>query len=181
MNSFSELLRHRRSIRQYEDRPVEQEKIDLLCQAALMSPAGKRLNPWEFVVVTDREKLALMSQCRTYGSQMLRQAPLGIVVCAESSLSDTWKFDCAITAENIMLCATDLGLGSCWVQVYGREHDDPDGVLNTAEQWVRYLLEIPDNLSVVCIISIGYPNEERKPYDLAKLQYQKIHKEMWQE
>ncbi|MBQ9440605.1 MAG: nitroreductase family protein [Paludibacteraceae bacterium] len=179
MDNFLELLQHRRSIRKYTAQPVEEEKIECLTRAALMSPAGKRLNPWQFVVVTDHEKLSKMSQCRTYGSQMLNEAPLGIVVCADASLSDTWQFDCAITAENIMLAARDMGLGSCWVQVYGREHDDPEGRFNTAEQWVRHLLSIPDNITVVCVVSIGYPNEERKPYDFDKLPYDKIHRETW--
>jgi nitroreductase len=179
MDTFLSLLRHRRSIRQYTSEPVSAEDIKALCQAALMSPAGKRLNPWEFIVVTDHEKLSAMSQCRTYGSQMLEQAPLGIVICADSHKSDTWMFDSAITAENIMLCATDLSLGSCWVQVYGREHEDPTGQFTTAEAWVRHLLNIPDNISVVCVISIGHPNEQRKDYDIDKLPYDKIHQEHW--
>lgn len=173
MNNFLELAQNRRSIRKYTEQAVEPEKIEKLVQAALMSPAGKRLNPWEFVVVTDHEMLTQMAGCRTYGSSMLTGSPLGIVVCADSSISDTWKFDCAIAAENILLEAEDLGLGACWVQVYDRFVKDESG--ETAEELVRRLLGIPDKLSVVCIVSVGYKDEERKPRELDKLQYEKVH------
>ena len=171
MQDFLTLLQHRRSIRKYQERSVEREKTDKILQAALMSPAGKRLNPWEFVVVEDREVLCRMSKCRTYGSQLLEGSPLGIVICADHQLSDTWQFDCAITAMNMMLEATDLGLGSCWVQIYNRETEDHV----SAEEMVRQLLDIPEHMAVVCVLSIGYINEDRKPYDLAKLPYNKIH------
>lgn len=173
MTDFLELAQNRRSIRKYTEQAVEPEKIEKLLQAALMSPAGKRLNPWEFVVVTDREMLSQMAGCRTYGSSMLTGSPLGIVVCADPNVSDTWKFDCAIAAENILLEAEDLGLGACWVQVYERWVKDESG--ETAEQLVRGLLGIPEHMSVVCIISVGYKNEERKPRKLEKLQYEKVH------
>lgn len=173
MTSFLELAQNRRSIRKYTEQPVEPEKIQQLVQAALMSPAGKRLNPWEFVVVTDHDMLTAMAGCRTYGSTMLTGSPLGIVVCADPSVSDTWKFDCAIAAENILLAAEDLGLGACWVQVYERWVKDESG--ETAEELIRRLLSIPENMSVVCIVSIGYKNEERKPRELDKLQYEKVH------
>ena len=73
MDSFLELCRHRRSIRKYSNKPVEQEKIDYILRCALMSPSSKRTNPWEFVVVRDEEKLRAMVKSRTYGSQMFKK------------------------------------------------------------------------------------------------------------
>lgn len=173
MTDFITLAQNRRSIRKYTEQKVEQEKIEKLLQAALMAPAGKRLNPWEFVVVEDHDLLAKMAGCRTYGSTMLEHSPLGIVVCADSHVSDTYKYDAAIAAEHILLCAEDLGLGACWVQVQERfVKDDSD---ETAEDMVRSLLGIPEHLSVICIVSVGYKNEERKPRELEKLQYEKVH------
>lgn len=173
MTSFIELAQRRRSIRKYTDQPVEQSKIDMLLQAALMSPASKRCNPWEFVVVQDHAILAQMAGCRTYGSQMLEHSPLGIVICLDTSLTDTWQADGAIAAENILLEAEDLGLGACWVQVYGRTvKDDSD---ETAGALIKQLLGIPEHLTVLCVVSVGYKNEERKPRELEKLQYEKIH------
>lgn len=171
MNSFFDLLKNRRSIRKYQPQPVEAEKIKEITTAALMSPAGKRLNPWEFVVVEDRDMLAKMADCRPMGSQLLAQSPLGIVVTADMTRSDVWIEDASIAAHNLQLAATDLGLGACWVQVYGREKDEQQ----TAEQYLRALLNIPEHYAVLCVVSIGYKDEERKPYDESKLDYSKIH------
>ena len=82
MDSFLELARVRRSYRKYTEEPLKQEQIEQILQAALMSPASKRCNPWEFVVVTDRETLNKMAGCRTYGSQMLTESAAGIIVNA---------------------------------------------------------------------------------------------------
>ncbi len=171
METFLNLALQRRSIRRYQERPVEREKTDLILKAALSSPSSKHLNPWEFVVVTDRDTLSAMSACRTYGSSMLAGAPLGIVVCVDASLTDTWQCDGAIAALDMLLCAEDLGLGGCWVQVYGRAADS--GL--SAEQMIKDLLSIPRHLSVLCVVSIGYKEEEKKHINPDKLQYEKLH------
>ncbi|MCM1033997.1 MAG: nitroreductase family protein [Paludibacter sp.] len=166
MDSFNQLALHRRSIRQYADRPIEQEKVQALLEAALAAPSSKHLNPWEFVVIDDREILSTLAQCRTYGSQMLKQSALGIAVCVDASKTDTWQCDGAIAACHLLLCAEDLGLGGCWVQVYNREG---------AEELVRRLCNIPENMNVLCIVSVGYKAEDKKPINPSKLQYDKIH------
>ena len=173
MKSFLELAQQRRSYRKYTAQPIEQEKIEQILQAALMSPASKRCNPWEFVVVTDHEVLSKMAGCRTYGSQMLTEAAAGILVCVDASLTDTWQCDGAIAAEHMLLEASDLGLGACWVQVYGRYANEENTV--SAEQLLRELTGVPDSLNILCIISLGYKNEERKPREIDKLQYEKVH------
>ena len=101
--------------------------------------------------------------------------PLGIVVIVDTTKSDVWMEDASIAARMLQLQAQDLGLGSCWVQVHGREKEDG---LN-AEEYVRGLLGIPPHYAVLNIVSIGYPDEERKPYDEAKLPYDKIHQEVF--
>lgn len=166
MNNCLDIILHRRSIRRYQDRPIEKEKIETLLQAALASPSSKHLNPWEFVVVDNKDMLCRMAACRTYGSQMLKEAAAGIVVCIDASQTDTWQCDGAIAAENMLLCASDMGLGACWVQVYNREG---------AEELVRNVCKIPEQLHVLCIISLGYPNEEKRPINPEHLQYDKIH------
>lgn len=175
MTSFFELLKTRRSIRKYLAKAVEPEKIKLLTQAALMSPASKRTNPWEFVVVQDSEMLARLSDCRPHGSQLLKESPLGIVVIADTTKSDVWIEDASIAAIIIQLQAQDLGLGSCWVQVYGRPKDEQ----TTAEAYIRDLLSIPPHFAVLCVVSIGYPAEERKPFEIEKLSVEKIHNETY--
>lgn len=164
--SFLELCRQRRSIRNYTAQPVEKQKVEQILQAALMAPSAKRLQPWQFVVVDDKATIEQLAACKQYGSRMLLEAPLAIVVAADASLTDTWQCDAAIAAHNMLLAAEDLGLGACWVHVYEREQ---------AEERVRALTGIPDKLNVLCIVSIGYKNEQRRTYELDKLPYEKIH------
>ncbi|MHB9055141.1 MAG: nitroreductase family protein [Paludibacteraceae bacterium] len=171
--TFFDLLKNRRSTRQYSDRKIEQEKIDKLTAAALMSPSSKRSNPWEFIVVEDKETLAKLSESRPHGSQMLSQAPLGIVVIADRTRSDVWMEDASIAALIIQLQAQDMGLGSCWTQIYLRQKEED----LTAEEYIRNLLEIPEKYAVLCIISVGYKNEDRPPHNEEKLAYNKIHRE----
>lgn len=170
-NSFFELLRNRRSIRKFLPQQVDAEKIDLILKAALMSPASKRTNGWEFWVVEQKEILKEMSECRPFGSKLLENAPLAIVVTADPQKSDVWFEDASIAAIIIQLEAADLGLGSCWVQIYNREKDENI----SAEQHIKNLLNIPEHLKVLCAIAIGYKDEERKPFDIEKLAYEKIH------
>lgn len=170
MDSFLELCRHRRSIRRYTSQPVEEEKIAYMLRCALMAPSGKRLNPWEFVVVRNTDTIRAMQPCKEYGSGMFETATAAIVVAVDSAKTDTWQADGAITAEHLLLAAQEQGLGACWCQVYGREE---------AEDLIRRLTGIPQNMSVLCVISIGYKDEERKTYDLDKLPYEKIHYEQY--
>jgi nitroreductase len=171
MESFLELCRHRRSIRHYTDQPVEREKIDYMLRCALMAPSGKRRNPWEFVVVTDTATIRAMAPCKEYGAGMFETATAAIVVAVDASLTDTWQADGAIAAEHLLLAAAEQGLGACWCHIYGREE---------AEQLIRQLTGIPDNLHVLCVVSLGYKDEERKDYDLDKLLYNKVHRERFE-
>lgn len=171
MKTFYDLVKHRRSIRKYLDKPVEAEKIAAILRTALMSPASKRSNGWEFVVVDDRDRLVKLSACREFGSKFVAEAPLAIVVAYDADKSDIWYEDASIAAILIQLAAADLDLGSCWVQVHKRQYNEQ----TTAEEYVKKELQIPENLRVLCMITIGYKDEERKPYDEEKLLYEKIH------
>lgn len=173
MNTFFELLKTRRSIRKYLPKAVEIEKITQITNAVLMSPASKRSNPWEFIVVQNPEMLQKLAECRQQSSQLLSGSPLAIVVIADTTKSDVWMEDASIAGIILQLQAHDAGLGSCWVQVYNRNKDDN----TSAEVYIRNLLGIPSHYAVLCIISIGYPNEEKKPHDEDKLQLEKIHSE----
>ena len=171
MNSFFELLKTRRSIRKYLPQQIEAEKINQITRAALMSPSSYRSNPWEFVVVQDKQTLAELAECRLHGSHFLAESPLGIVVLANTEKSDVWMEDASIAAIIMQLEAHDLGLGSCWIQVYGRKTDED----SSSEEYIRNLLSVPENYAVLCIVSIGYPDEERRPFDENKLSTDKIH------
>jgi nitroreductase len=167
---FIDLLRTRRSIRRFQDRPVEQEKIDLLIEAMLRAPSSRSLNPWEFVVVTEKEILVRLSQAKPHGASFLKNAPLAIVVCADPTKCDVWVEDCSIAAILLHLAATDLGLGSCWVQIRLREHD----ALQTAQEYVSELLGLPEGMAVEAIIAMGYPAEQQPGHPRSSLLDNKV-------
>jgi len=171
MNSFYELIKHRRSIRNYLPQAIEEEKIRLITNAALMSPSSKRNNGWEFLVVDQKATLQKMSDCRPHGSQFLINAPLAILVLGNPAKSDVWHLDCAIASTFIQLQAEDLGLGSCWIQVLNRQKDET----TTAEQYLKQFLQIPEELHILSIIAIGYKDETKTPLEEEKLQHEKIH------
>lgn len=163
-------LIHRRSIRKYTDQKIEKDKLDTLIQAALLSPSSRGLRPWEFIVVQDKETLANLSKAKPHGGTFLKDSPLAIVVLGDSTKSDVWVEDASIASIIIQLTAEELGLGSCWVQIRNRKYDDN----TTAESYLQNLLNIPEHIKVEAIISIGYPDEQKEPYELDDLPYSKI-------
>lgn len=165
-----DLLKKRRSIRQYTEQPVEKEKIDLLVEALLRSPSSRGLNPWEFVVVTDRLLIDDLAKAKAHGSSFMKSGPLAIVVCGDPARGDVWIEDCSIAALILHLAATDLGLGSCWIQIRQRDHD---GKIS-AEEYVKKLLGLKENLMIEAIIAIGYPKEEKSGHLLSSLPFDKV-------
>lgn len=165
------LLRKRRSIRRFQPRPVEREKIDTLVETLLRSPSSRGLNPWEFVVVTDPALLAKLARSKEHGAAFLNGAALAVVVCADPERCDVWIEDCSIAATLLQAVAEELGLGSCWVQIRLRQH----GGGRTAEHYVRELLQIPESLMVASIVALGYPDESKPPHPENSLQYDKVH------
>lgn len=173
MTSLLTLLQNRRSTRKYTSEKVSQEKIDMLLKAALMSPASKSSNPWEFIVVTNPETMLALSQSKPHGATFSKSAPLAIVVCADPQKSDVWVEDTSIASIYLQLMAEELGLGSCWVQIHKRKHES--GIF--ASDYIKTLLSIPQEYEVESFITIGYKEEERKPFDFEKALVSRIHKE----
>lgn len=171
MESFSELIKKRRSTRKFTEEELSQDEVVLLLKAALMSPSSKRSNCWQFVVVDDRETLNRLSHCKAHGSELLAGAPLAIVVLGDPLVSDVWIEDTSIASLMMQLQAEDLGLGSCWVQV--RERYTADGV--PADEVVRELLDIPLQMQVLSIIAVGHKAAERRPFDEDDLRWEKVH------
>ncbi len=168
-----DILKKRRSIRRFEARPVEQEKIDILAEAALRAPSSRGLNPWEFVIVTDPATLQALGKAKPHGADFLSGVPLAMVIAADPTRCDVWTEDCAIAAIIVQLTAVSLGLGSCWVQIRLRPHGDG----RSAETYVREVVGLPDHMSADCIIGIGYPAETKPPHPRASLLSGKIHRE----
>ena len=169
---FISLIEKRRSIRKFKDQPVEEEKIDSLVEAALRSPSSMSRNPWEFIVVDDRDYLVKLSQSKPHGSTFLKEAPLGIVVCGDPAKCDVWVEDCSIASIFIHLAAESLGLGSCWIQIRERMHNDEQ----TAGEYVSQLLHLPEHLEVESIVAVGYPDEEKPGHKKEDLPFDRVHR-----
>jgi len=165
-----ELLRARRSIRKYADQPIEPEKIEILKEAVLRSPSSRNFDPWEFIFVDERELLKKLSLAKQHGSKFLENAALGIVICSDGEKSDVWIEDCSIASILVQMVAQSIGLGSCWIQIRKRMHDER----TTSEEYIRNLLNVPGHIHVESIIAIGYPAETREPLPREKLKEEKV-------
>ena len=117
MESFSELIKARRSMRKFTEEELTQEQVVTLMKAALMAPTSKRSNAWQFIVVDEKDKLKELSYCKEQASQFIADAALAVVVVADPLASDVWIEDASIASIYLQLQAEDMGLGSSWVQV----------------------------------------------------------------
>jgi len=167
---FNELAEKRRSVKVYADRPVEAVKIDAIIEAVLRSPSGRAARPWSFVVVTNKTLLGKLSVAKPVGAAFVKDAPVAVVVCGDPSASGLWVEDCSIAAVTMQYAALALGLGSRWTQIKGNNFNEG----KTSTQYIAELLGLPENLTVQCIIAMGYPGEEMIPYKKEELRFDKV-------
>lgn len=165
-----ETIFKRRSIRRYTDEAVPEETVQELLKAAMSAPSAGNEQPWHFIVVNDRKILDEVPKIHPY-SQMLRAAPLAIVVCGDLQkevFSGFWVQDCAAATENLLLAATAQGLGAVWVGVHP---------MKEREQGLQKLLHLPEHVIPFAIVSIGHPAEHLPPanrYDPSR-----VHRNTW--
>jgi nitroreductase len=163
----------RRSIRRYENKPVEREKIDAILACATAAPSANNFRPWHFVETEDRAALSALAEAHPYG-KMLTEAGLVIVVCAETEknkVSDPWwEEDCGAAMQNILIAATSMGLGTVWLGVH---YHGPSGL----PEKVRKILGIPAHVQVMGMAAIGYGAETKPPYGEADPAH--VHKGRW--
>ncbi len=151
----------RASVRSYQDKPVEKEKIENMLRAAMAAPSAVNKQPWHFVVVTDKALLqALVDASPT--AKFVGNAPLAIVVCGdedkmlEGGGRDFWIQDCSAATQNLLLAAHAQGIGAVWT-----------GLLPAVErsQAVKQALALSDNLTPLALVVAGYPQGEVEPKD----------------
>ncbi len=148
--SVSDVILNRRSIRKFEQKPVEEEKLFLIREAGRLSPSASNKQNWKFVLVT--EKGLLVDLAEACNSQMfVAEAPAAIVVCATGDRSmgcgqSAATVDCSIAMASMMIQATELGLGTCWL-----------GSFNPTA--VKLVLDLPESYIVVAVSPLGYPAE----------------------
>lgn len=149
----------RTSIRDYEARPVEKEKVEKMLRAAMAAPTAMNKQPWHFVVVDQRNVLDALAGANPY-AKMLKKAPLAIVVCGntdkmiEGGGRDFWIQDASAATENLLLAAHAMGLGAVWTGAYPSEERCIS---------ISKVLSLSDNLIPLNMIVVGYPAEQPQP------------------
>jgi nitroreductase len=170
MKDFEALTISRRSTRKFTERKLTPDDVHKILQAALLAPTSKNSKSYELIAVDNETVLKQLSECKDSGAAFVAESALAVVVSGDKTLSDCWIEDASIAAVFMQLEAEDLGIGSCWCQVRGRRIMEEE-----SEPYVRELLNIPHHYGVLCIIGFGYKNQERKPNDLSKLTWEKVH------
>ena len=165
-----EAIHQRRSIRKYTDRRVPDETIRELLGAAMMAPSAGNAQPWQFIVITERESLVRVKDFNPYAG-MAAQAPLAILVCGDLRLEKFpgyWVQDCAAATQNLLLAAQARGLGTVWTGIYPME----DRVVHFS----RYFA-LPDQVIPMVLVVIGWPAQELKAED--RYNPDRVHRERW--
>ncbi len=160
----------RRSIRKYEDKQIELKALEELIRIGMSAPSAGNQQPWEFIIIDDREKLDKIPDIHPY-SEMIKDAPAAILICGTPQTckyKDYWVQDCSAATQNILLAINALGLGGVWLGIYPLEERITG---------MRNLLDIPESITPFALISLGYPNEELKYID--RFDSKRIHKNNW--
>lgn len=156
---LKEVLKKRRSIRKFTDDSISDELIDELLHAGMSGPSACNRQPWEFYVIKNPEMLVKIRRTSRFTNM---EAKLAIVVCGNldkalpNSMKDYWIQDCSAATENILLQATNLGLGAVWCGIYPQDK---------AADRMKEFLGLNDNIIPLSLIWIGYPDEQRTPRD----------------
>ena len=164
-----EAILTRRSIRKYTKQPVSDEVVKELLEAAMCAPSGGNKQPWHFVIINDHKIMDEIPKYQPY-SQMLKEAPVAILVCCDPNLQlqEFGVEDCSAATQNILLAAHAKGLGAVWIAVY---HVEP---VTTA---LKKLLNIPEHIMFTALIAIGYPAEQKPRED--RYNADRVHHNQW--
>ncbi len=165
-----EAIHTRRSVRKYQDKPISDELIKELLSAAMVAPSAGNAQPWHFIVVDDREKLAGVKDYSEFAG-MAAHAPLGIIICGDLSLEKYpgyWIQDCASATQTLLLAVRGKGLGAVWTGIYPKE----DRIKGFTEHF-----NLPENVIPLSFVIIGWPDQEQKYKDRYK--EERVHKNTW--
>jgi len=162
----------RRSVRKYTNQQVTDEQVEQILRAAMAAPSARNTQPWEFIVVRDKDTFAKIMLVHPYSS-MLNEASIALIVCGDEDKdiikgTGYWVQSCSASVENILIQSADMGLGSVWLGVYPREE---------RIKGLRDIFDLPPNIIPLAIISIGYPAEDTPPSN--RFDKNRIHFEKW--
>lgn len=170
-NATIETIHSRKSVRTFTNQAVSQDTLTTLVKAGMAAPSGKDVRPWEFIILTNREKLNALADTLPY-AKMLAHAPAAIIVCGNNDTANGgsfyWYLDCSAATQNILLAAESMGLGATWTAAYPYEERMAP---------VATILELPAHIKPLNVIPIGYPRGEQKAKN--KFNPDKIHLDKW--
>lgn len=172
MNPVLDFIFNRRSVRQYAEKDVSPEMVRDLLEAAMAAPSAVAKDPWEFLVVRDRAKLATIAEALPNG-KMLADAAVGIIVCGDLERAHGGELsymlqDCSAAIENLLLAVQALGLGACWLGVHPRQE---------RVDHIRSVFGLPDSIVPVSAVAIGWPTQTPQPR--TRYDENRIHREEW--
>ena len=158
---------NRRSIRKFEDRPVDKELIEKLLRAAMQAPSAANQQPWEFIVIEYKEALNKLSQMSPYSKPVAGSAVTFVLLAnsKEFKVSTSWQEDLGAAAQNILLEATHLGLCAVWLGV---------ATADSAAAYVKELYHLPDHILPFCLIAVGYPDGQKNEF-VDRYKAEKVH------
>lgn len=171
--STLDVIHSRKSVRNYTDQLVTQEQLLTLAKAGMAAPSARNLQPWHIMAIDDRATLDALADSLPNG-KMLYQAPAAMVVCGDMTLApegdghDFWVCDCSAVTENILLAAESMGLGAVWLGIYPVEQ---------RVKTIGGILHLPEHITTLAVISIGYPTGEDQSKD--KWKEEKYHVNKW--
>jgi nitroreductase len=151
--SVLRIMKERRSVRRYKPEPIPEEVLLRVLEAARFSPSGKNLQPWKFIIVKDNKVKKRLAEASLEQS-FIAEAPIVVVACGfpdecysrMGNYMKSWPVDVAIAVEHLILQAQEEGLGTCWIGAF-------------EEKEVKLILQIPDNVRVLALTPLGYPDE----------------------
>lgn len=161
-----EAIKLRREITQFKSDPIDQATVDQLIQSVYLAPSGNNLPSREFIVVTEKDMLKLLTPATPY-MKWLEHAAVGFVIIGNPDESKYWLQDATIAAGFLWLTAVSLGLGAAWGAIY---HSEDAIESDKRERLVREMLNIPDHLRVIAILGLGYPANQPLAKEMYPLQ-----------
>lgn len=169
-SGMNDLIKKRRSIRIFTNEKLSREDIMDILNAGLLAPSSKNKKPVEFVVTEDRDVLSRLKACKEKGADALNTAACAVAVIADRQKSDVWIESAAVAASYMQLKAEELNIGSVWIQMRKRSSGSDD-----SESEVRKVLNIPENYGVLCILAMGYKDENKRPYEESDIDYSRVY------
>lgn len=166
-----ETMLSRRSIRQYTEEAIPEEKLNMILQAGLLAPTSRNIKPCEFYVIRNKDILMKLSQAKAMGAAMLKNCDTAIAVFGDSEKADTWIEDSSISLSFMMLMAEEQEIGSCWCQIHLRSSAEG----KDAEETVRDILGIDSHMRIVGILALGKPEKRNPAHALDELNWDKVH------